>query len=29
MEYTTLSKESKMGKQQKTYTREFKFEGSR
>ena len=26
MEYTTLSKESKMGKQQKTYTREFKME---
>ena len=26
MEYTTLSKESKMGKQQKIYTREFKVE---
>jgi transposase len=26
MEYTTLSKESKMGKQQKTYTRELKME---
>src|SRR5260370_40229776 len=27
MEYPTLSMESKMGKQQKTYMREFKMEG--